>query len=343
MPPVVSVCLPCKNTRPFLEERIQSILTQTFTDWELIVVDDYSSDGSWEYFFYAARNNTKINLFRGPNLGLYAGWNDAIRRAQGEFVYIATSDDTMRSDCLETMVAALRAHPDCGLCQCRLDIIQADGEIDPDLDWRKFTFGRFANEWLDKIHIRRAPLDGFLHCALQTVYTSVTQLLIRRELFDHIGLFRTDCGSIADFEWGMRAGFSANVVYLPYDLASWRLHPAQATDTTESSHNRRQLKQLVVDVLRGTNTLMKIYLSDSVMRQLVQFYEEQEFLFLKRESGAIQKKILFILRTLLQADREAWRWVVFCLPRLCKPEELQFHRLRMLIDQAGIPWPEFVE
>ncbi len=343
MPPLVSICLPCKNTRLFLDERIRSIFSQTFTDWELVIVDDSSSDGSWEYFVDIARENSRIHLFKGPNKGLYAGWNDAIRRAQGQFVYIATSDDTMRSDCLEKMVAALRAHPDCGLCQCRLDIIQADGEIDPNLDWKRFTFGRFANDWLDRIHIRRAPLDGLLHCALQTIYTSVTQLLIRRELFDQIGLFRTDYGSIADFEWGMRAGLSANVVYVPFNLASWRLHPAQATDTTENSHNRRQLKQMVVDVLRTTNTLAKIKMSNSAIRQFGQFYEEQEFLFLKRESGAIQNKIYFLLRELLYGKKEAWYWIIFCLPRFCKPEAIQFHRLRKLIDQTGIPWPEFIE
>lgn len=59
--PLVSILLPNLNTRPFLEERMATILTQTYTNWELIIVDSYSDDGAWEYL---SRFRSRIREWR---------------------------------------------------------------------------------------------------------------------------------------------------------------------------------------------------------------------------------------------------------------------------------------
>ena len=59
MKPVVSICLPNLNNRPYLEERLQTILAQTFSDWELIVYDNYSDDGAWELLQAEAQQRAK--------------------------------------------------------------------------------------------------------------------------------------------------------------------------------------------------------------------------------------------------------------------------------------------
>ncbi len=206
--PLVSICVPNLNTLPYLPERFETIFNQTFQDWELIVCDGYSDDGAWEYIQKLAATEPRMRISQTPRMGIYAGFNDCIRLARGEYVYVATSDDTMSPDCLEKMVAALEEHPECGLCQCGLEVIEDAGEPHPGMRWHEFALGRFASGWLDHPHIRRAPLDGVLHFALQTVYTSITQLLIRRGVFDRVGLFDGSWGPRADFEWGMRGGFA---------------------------------------------------------------------------------------------------------------------------------------
>src|SRR5437868_13178094 len=111
--PRVSICLPNLNNRPFLDERLDTIFRQSFSDWELVIFDNDSQDGAWELFQEIAARDDRVRLQRAPNRGMYANWNNCINAARGEYVYIATSDDTMAEDCLEKLVASLDAHPEC--------------------------------------------------------------------------------------------------------------------------------------------------------------------------------------------------------------------------------------
>jgi glycosyltransferase involved in cell wall biosynthesis len=227
--PLVSVCLPNLNNRPFLPERLDSILRQTLRDWELVILDSFSDDGAWPLFQEFAAREPRARIGQAPREGIYPGWNRCLEQARGKYIYIATSDDTMSPDCLEKMAAALETHPDCDICHTPLRFIDEAGkESDPDA-WFKLPVGRCLGEFGRQAHVRRAPYDGILHLSVNTVYTSVTQIMIRRTLFDRTGWFRADFGSSGDFEWGVRAGFLANVVYLPEKLGTWRKHAGQAT------------------------------------------------------------------------------------------------------------------
>jgi glycosyltransferase involved in cell wall biosynthesis len=233
--PRVSICLPCLNGRRFLVERLDTILAQTFKDWELIVVDGYSDDGSWELFQEYAAREPRMRLFQMPREGIYAGINACIERALGEFIYIATADDTMTPDCLTKLVAALDAHPECGICHCGLRVVDERGDDAPPWSrWKTFPTSVYFGEMNHHTHVRYAPHDGLLHYAVFTVYTSLTQLLIRRDVFDRCGMYEDSFGSYGDFEWGMRVSLLTNTVHVPEILATWRQHPAQAT---RSIHN----------------------------------------------------------------------------------------------------------
>lgn len=243
--PRVSICLPNLKTRPFLEERISTIQGQTFQDWELIVVDSYSDDGSWELFQSFAAREPRMRISQAPREGVYAGFNASIEKATGAYVYIATSDDTMYPRCLELLAQALDEHPDCDLAVCDLEGIDERGErIEPfpQMDRVKAYFG----DLYTKKHIRYAPHDGLLHAVGRNAYPSVTQILIRRSLFDRIGLFETGWGAVADFEWGMRASLVANTVFVPETLATWRVHSAQATKSTTPAQYWRVEKEMVI-------------------------------------------------------------------------------------------------
>src|SRR3982074_513719 len=86
-PPKVSILLPSLNAREFLEPRIDSILRQTFSDWEAIVLDSHSTDGSWEFFQSIANTDPRFRLYQIPREGLYAALNRGLDLAQGEFLH----------------------------------------------------------------------------------------------------------------------------------------------------------------------------------------------------------------------------------------------------------------
>lgn len=232
MTPRVSICVPNLNTRRFLAERFATIQDQSLGDWELLVYDSYSDDGAWEYIVEMAGREPRMQIWQGPREGTPGSWTPCIREARGEYVYIATSDDTMASDCLAKLVAALDARPDCDLAHCTLRAIDEHGrDITEMADWwsSQSSFALSSGALLNQRHVRRAPFDGLLHLLGGSVYLSITQLLIRRSLFDRIGWFERTWGSVGDFNWSMRAALAANAVHVPDTWGGWRIHSTQAT------------------------------------------------------------------------------------------------------------------
>src|SRR6476620_3958300 len=174
--PRVSMCVPNLNTRPFLPERFRTIFAQTFTDWELLVYDSYSADGAWEYILDVAGREPRLRAWQGPREGTPGSWNPCIRAARGEYVYIATSDDTMAPDCVEKLAAALDAHPECGLAHCQLRPIDEKGNVRDDLTawWTGHSvFASSSGPLRDAVHIRTAPYDGLLHLLGESPYISI--------------------------------------------------------------------------------------------------------------------------------------------------------------------------
>ena len=234
--PKISILLPNLNTRPFLEERMRSILAQTLSDWELIIADSFSTDGSWEYLKEFADRDPRIRAWQVPP-GLYQSWNFCLQQVRGEYVYIATSDDSMTDDCLEKMLDALQKFPQCSLCHSALGFIDESGrEIEPDASYSSF----FIDYPEDQLHLRMAPYDGLRALAGDTVYPSITQILFRSSLLKQVGNFPCNFGSMGDFQWDMKAGLFANVVYLPEKLSFWRIRSGQAT-LSDAEFRRRNL------------------------------------------------------------------------------------------------------
>lgn len=256
--PKVSICLPVLNTGRYLRERIRTITEQTFSDFEVIVIDGFSDDGSWELLKETAKNDVRFRLFQEPRQGIYPAINLAVQRAVGEFIYVATSDDTMVAECLERMVGALEQHPECGLASCELFGLDRDGNEVAGFWGCCPNAASFAT---DSVHaVRPAPHDGLLHCRGVSVYVSLTQLLIRRKIFADLGFFKTTWGSIGDFEWNTRASLVFSTVHVPQQLASWRRHPGQATndDHILGSGRLTYLKKVEEMIVHALSTAKKI-------------------------------------------------------------------------------------
>ena len=110
--PVVSIIMPAYNVEPYIGDAIRSALAQTFTDFELIVVDDGSKDGTAQVVKELARQDPRVQLVQQANRGLAGARNSALRAARGEFFALLDSDDLWEPEFLAEQVAILRAHPD---------------------------------------------------------------------------------------------------------------------------------------------------------------------------------------------------------------------------------------
>lgn len=237
--PKVSICVPNLNTARYLPERFESILGQTLTDWECVVSDNFSDDGAWDIIRSYAARDVRIKAKQAPRdpQGMYPNWNSCLQRARGEFIYIATSDDTMSPDCLEKLLAALEKHPECGIAHCQLLAIDERGRPAA-ANWRHWDAVKYFGGLADRAHVRPKGHDAVVGVALGTPYFSITQVMFRRELLDKAGYFEGKWGSYGDLAWQMRATLHTSTVHVPETLATWRVHPAQASQLDKLANDR---------------------------------------------------------------------------------------------------------
>lgn len=130
MPPVVSVIIPNYNYARYLEARIQSVLEQDFQDFELILLDDASTDNSTE-IIERYRNNPKVShiVINEHNTGSpFAQWQRGIELARGKYIWIAEADDLAKPEFLSASVKALNTNPDAALSFTGADVIDGAGE-----------------------------------------------------------------------------------------------------------------------------------------------------------------------------------------------------------------------
>lgn len=129
--PKVSVIVPNYNHAPFLRQRIDSILSQTFQDFELILLDDCSTDNSCE-ILEGYRTNPHVThiVFNESNSGTpFRQWDKGIELAQGEWIWIAESDDWAEPKFLEILMNAIEKHSECGLAFTWTNWVDCNGQL----------------------------------------------------------------------------------------------------------------------------------------------------------------------------------------------------------------------
>ena len=240
--PKISILLPCLNARPYLEPRIDSLVSQVYSDWEAIVLDSNSTDGSWEFFKSIASADPRFRLYQVPREGVYAALNRGMQLATGELLHFATCDDTMFPEFLARMVEALDQRPEAGIAVCDVMLINRNsnelsaqdltGHLSRGAIKRLLAHGNVGSafpgeELQQEINYRPAPHDCLMHFLGRSVYFSLTQLVVRTSLASANGLFATTVGSVADFGWLLRLTNLAGTVHLPQKLAMWRFHGDQ--------------------------------------------------------------------------------------------------------------------
>ena len=313
---MVSICLPTFNSIRFLVARLDSILSQTYDDWELIVFDSGSNDGTVEMITALEAVDSRVRMFHAPRDGIYPNFNRGIRQASGDFIHIATSDDTMPPDFLNKMVNALEKNHDCELAHCPMRVLSEDGSDGYDW-WRDSSlFATSCGSLVHRLHKRVAPLDGVLCLLGDNVYSSVTQILSRRTLFDKIGLYEDAWGSLGDFHWNLRAGLVASSIHVPDTWGGWRMHPDQATASVQfgSSGHQRLIDQMIDDVLVRLDCFVEIKDQINIIGRFSPMAQELK-LYLRgyRKSSSLLRQPAYMLRQSLAGNTLAWRHLISIL------------------------------
>lgn len=240
----ISVCMPIYNGEAYLAEAVESVLAQSFGDFELIVVDDCSQDQSVEIIERYAKTDPRIKLFRNTkNLGLVGNWNRSASLANGEWIKFFFQDDLLRPECLQTFLAHLDSDDKIAFCQRDLLF---DDEIAISvknyyLEHEKLLKQTFAlGSKVDKDTVCGWALT---HIGIN-IFGEPTAMLIRREVFFEFGPCNTDLIMICDIEYAIRIATNTGIRLIPQILATFRAHGGSA-----SAHgsNQKQLRHRYID------------------------------------------------------------------------------------------------
>jgi glycosyltransferase involved in cell wall biosynthesis len=206
--PLVSVLMTAYNREQLIEMSIKSVLASDYSNFELIIVDDASSDGTVTVAQKYAALDTRVKVFVNPqNLGDYANRNYAATLASGVYLKYLDSDDYIYPWGLRIMVNMMLAFPHVswGFCTSKVDFIY-DGPLPVELSPRQ----AYEHHYLSKSLFNKSPLD----------------VIIKRDLFfDEKGFLPVRM--ISDFEFWHRLAQKQSVLILPDGLIWYRRHPDQ--------------------------------------------------------------------------------------------------------------------
>lgn len=204
--PLISVVMPVHNALPFLDESIGSILKQTLSDFEFVILDDVSTDGSLELLREWSLRDKRIHLYESnQRLGLSGSSNAVVLKARAPIVARMDADDIAHPDRLRRQWNIIERDRDVAVIGTLCNGIDASGrEVRPRDRWRL---------------VRRSTLIPFPHGSA----------MFRREVFDQVGGYDETADGSEDQDLFLRMATRGRVVTLPDVLYSYRYHSSNAT------------------------------------------------------------------------------------------------------------------
>lgn len=279
--PLISVIIPTYNVEFYVEEALKSVLAQTYTNLEIIAVDNGSTDRTRDVLQpYIDKN--KVVYIRQDNRGLAGARNTGIRSSRGEYIAFLDADDIFLPEKLERQVAYLETHPQCGVCYCGI--------------WH------FYDEKPDDLFkLDYAYYSGVdvLPNLLRKNFVNPLSVVIRRSEVERVGFFDESYWHGEDWEYWVRLAYHGTVFcYLPDALAKYRMWKGgqwygakvRIEDKKNAVRDFRNLRKIMT-----SEELKKYHMNTILFRHLVRLWyvEAESYMpFLAEFHKWLQKKRL---------------------------------------------------
>jgi len=251
--PTVSVLMPAYNGEKYIGQAIESVFKQSFSDLELIVVDDASTDGTMAVVEKYKSDGRLVCVKFDDNHGVAAARNTALKHAQGVFVAFLDQDDMWLKNKLEIQVGFMRDNPDVAMVHSEILlinelgglIVQSDSSDDADVSM--------------DVDIHNILPELFMKCDIQ-----VLTVLLRKSVLDRVGWFNEKLAGVDDYELWLRVARNHPIAYIKNALALYRKHSQQ-----ESNKGYKQLclRLKALEVFVGENSGVRHEIGESLYRQ----------------------------------------------------------------------------
>ena len=240
--PTVSIVMPVYNAERYVAESVNSILAQTYKDFEFIIINDGSTDGTHQILMSYASADDRVKLISRPNTGIVGALNDGLAAVRGHYVARMDSDDLALPQRLDEQVRFLDEHHDVVILGTDVLIIDADGDA----------------MWTDHKPADHDQIDAALLSGRSAIIVHPAAMM-RRDAVEKIGPYRPDTQWVEDLDYFLRLGEIGRLANLSRVLLKYRLHPQSV------NHRRRQEQQQLVEQV----------LLDACDRRGIQFDKEK--------------------------------------------------------------------
>ncbi|MEF2968918.1 glycosyltransferase [Paenibacillus sp. M1] len=238
--PKASVIMPVYNNAPYVLEAIHSMLTQTYRDFELIVIDDGSADGSADLISQIGDPRVK-KVFHSQNKGVVASLNEGLSLATGEYIVRMDGDDISTPNRLEVQISFMDAYPEIGLSAAAFTSTTSDRpKVNP-------AHHEEIQTWL------------LFHCCI-----CHPLVIMRNDLVQRLGIrYDSNYPHAEDYELWNRLAFQTRMANLPINLLYYRQHGGQVShmhkaiqDESARRVRQRQFTQLGLELSPEENQIM---------------------------------------------------------------------------------------
>jgi glycosyltransferase involved in cell wall biosynthesis len=301
-PPAVSVLIPTFNYGRFLPEAIESVLAQDFQDFELLIVDDCSTDNTSEVVRpFCARDPRVHFTFNASNLGMVSNWNQCLAKARGEYIKFLFGDDKLiHRQALSKLLALLR--------QCPSALLAASARVILDEQSNPVDLYRDLPEGC---HAGRKIITAFLMENGKNIVGEPSAVLFRKA--DAQRGFDARYRQIVDVEMWMHLLEKGDLAYTREALCAFRVHPCQQTELNTASGLARREHAIFF-----SHYALQSWLPRRVVLPLLFHLRRVR----RQNPGATDEEMLECEKRLIRRWGRGWRWSywLYCIRyRVAKP------------------------
>lgn len=309
---LVSVVIPNYNHAPYLSKRIESVLAQTYQNFELIILDDCSTDGSRDIIErYAAQDDRIQTFFNVTNSGSpFVQWNKGVASAQGTYVWIAESDDYADEHLLDRLIAPLEDNDEVGIAYCQSHVVDEQGDIIDNMKrWTdELSLQKWENDYMN---------DGKDECRYYLAYKATipnaSAVVFKKEYYEAAGMADESFTACGDWFMWIKVLLQCDVYFVSDSLNYFRRH--NQSTRVYKEHDKVLIN--VAEQYRVLGLLLKsIDFSSREKDQLLRYYFERSFELLP-VSLKFSGKFFKYLAKIAKIDQKAYIRCVFAIFKRC--------------------------
>ncbi|MBI28639.1 MAG: UDP-Glc:alpha-D-GlcNAc-diphosphoundecaprenol beta-1,3-glucosyltransferase WfgD [Alphaproteobacteria bacterium MarineAlpha5_Bin11] len=254
-----SIIICCYNSEKYLKETIESIIEQTHKNWEIVAINDGSTDQTEKILLEYSTKNFPLIYRKQPNRGFAFARNEAIKLSSSEWIVIIDHDDICMPDRLEIHAKQIKQNPNSKLFFG--DTIHFNNKNE--IIRKNFDIFNFEN-------INLNAGNASVSLLKEGCFIDSESVVFNKHAALRVGNFNTKYKYVADYDFFIKMGRIYEFNYTTQIVSKWRIHDQQATIKLEKEHTNELIRVLSLNILsKSTPVYLKFLLSIRIIKQII--------------------------------------------------------------------------